>query len=212
MTTPPKPVAASPTRSRGLRADAQHNHHEIRAAALALFRSNGLSTPLEEIARLAGVSKGTIYHRFGSRQGLIDDIVEDLVGERMRNVCTAVDALSDPRERFVEFLRQLWMIQYDEPAANDVLVKLLPESRQLVMMCDLTNKFGHQLLCDAQAAGVVRTDITTEDLDQLIWERGIVLRAGPRPTRKDYERRNDYLLHGLLRDASQHDREEGYCD
>ncbi|MGV2984243.1 helix-turn-helix domain-containing protein [Microbacterium sp. AGC85] len=50
----------------------------MRAAAMELFRANGLETPLERIAERAGVTKGTIYHRFGSRQGLIDDVIDQL--------------------------------------------------------------------------------------------------------------------------------------
>ena len=75
-----------------LRADAQRNVEGIRLAALDVFRVHGLNSPLDEVARAAGVSKGTIYHRFGGRQGLIDAVVEDLVAERIRGIITAVSA------------------------------------------------------------------------------------------------------------------------
>ncbi|WP_332879900.1 helix-turn-helix domain-containing protein, partial [Kineosporia rhizophila] len=54
--------------ARKQRADARRNVEGIRRAALDVFRSGGLTIPLEEVAKAAGVSKGTIYHRFGSRR------------------------------------------------------------------------------------------------------------------------------------------------
>ncbi|NKF33457.1 TetR family transcriptional regulator, partial [Pseudomonas sp. BGM005] len=40
-----------------LRADARRNIQGIRSAAIDLFRRHGLSAPLEDVARAAGVSK-----------------------------------------------------------------------------------------------------------------------------------------------------------
>lgn len=190
-------VVATPRRRR-VRADAARNHEGIRAAAIKLFRENGLDTSMEDIARAAGVSKGTIYHRFGSRQALIDDVVDDLIGEHLQQMHVVIAAIDDPGARFREFLRQVWWIQYEHPAANDVLVRLLPGSQQLAMACERTSALGHDLLAAAQAAGAVRPDVTPADLDYLIWERGVVLRAGPRPDRLDYERRIELRLNGLL--------------
>src|SRR3954447_13315119 len=105
-----------------LRADARRNVERIRRAALDVFRTGGLTTPLDEVARAAGVSKGTIYHRFGSRRGLIDAIVDDLVAERITEIVEAVEALDGPLVRFEQYLLRTWLLQFDEPAANDVLM------------------------------------------------------------------------------------------
>jgi AcrR family transcriptional regulator len=187
-------TAGEPT----LRADARRNREGIRRAALDVFRAGGLTTPLEEVARAAGVSKGTIYHRFGSRRGLIDAVVDELVAERIQGIVEAVEALDDPLARFEQYLRRMWLLQYDEPAANDVLIRALPESGQLCTLCDRASKFGRQLLRDAQTAGVVRADLTPEDLDYLILERGLIVSGCGNQARADYERRLDFLLRGLL--------------
>lgn len=55
-------------------------------AAKAKVKARPATIPLEEVAKAAGVSKGTIYHRFGSRRGLIDAVVDELVAERMQAI------------------------------------------------------------------------------------------------------------------------------
>ncbi|MBM2619811.1 helix-turn-helix transcriptional regulator [Actinoplanes sp. LDG1-06] len=180
-----------------MRADARRNVEGIRRAALDVFRTGGLTTPLDEVARAAGVSKGTIYHRFGSRRGLIDAVVNDLVAARINAIIDEVDALEGPLLRFEQYLLRTWLLQYDEPAANDVLMRTLPDSEPLTTLFERSCHFGAQLLHDAQAAGVVRADITPEDLKYLILERGVIARACDQQTRDDYHRRLDFVLRGL---------------
>lgn len=180
-----------------LRADARRNVEGIRQAALEVFRRGGLNSPLEEVARAAGVSKGTIYHRFGGRQGLIDAVVEDLVAERIIGIISAVEAIADPAERFEEYLRQIWLLQYDEPAVNDVLLRLLPGSEPATTLCQHASEVATRLLVDAQSTGHIRRDLTPEDLYLLIWERGIIARACDQQPRDGYSRRFEYTLTGL---------------
>ncbi|WP_250008067.1 TetR/AcrR family transcriptional regulator [Actinoplanes sp. M2I2] len=180
-----------------MRADARRNVEGIRQAALDVFRTGGLTTPLDEVARAAGVSKGTIYHRFGSRTGLIDAVVEDLVAARIDTIIETVDALDGPLPRFEEYLRRTWLLQFDEPAANDVLMRVLPDSEPLTTLFERACHFGRRLLHEAQSAGVVRDDITPDDLVTLILERGVIVRACDQQTRDDYRRRLDFILRGL---------------
>ncbi|WP_245979832.1 TetR/AcrR family transcriptional regulator [Streptomyces diacarni] len=65
-----------------MRADAQRNAEKLRAAAAELFQERGLQVPLEEIARRAGVSHGTLYNLFGTREALIDEVVTDRAARR----------------------------------------------------------------------------------------------------------------------------------
>ena len=55
---------------RHLRADARRNMEKVVEAAAEVFARDGLDVPLEDIARRAGVRAGTIYNRFGGREGL----------------------------------------------------------------------------------------------------------------------------------------------
>jgi AcrR family transcriptional regulator len=180
-----------------LRADARRNVEGIRTAALDVFRAHGLNSPLDEVARAAGVSKGTIYHRFGGRQGLIDSVVEELVAERIRGIIIAVSAIEDPVERFESYLRQIWLLQYDEPAANDVLLRALPGSAPIAALCEHASKVAGGFLDAAQATGTIRDDLTPEDVDLLIWERGIIARACDQQHRDGFIRSFEHTLRGL---------------
>ncbi|WP_369369799.1 TetR/AcrR family transcriptional regulator [Promicromonospora sp. Populi] len=180
-----------------LRADAQRNVEGIRLAALDVFRAHGLNSPLDEVARAAGVSKGTIYHRFGGRQGLIDAVVEELVAERISGIISSVSAIDDPVERFEGYLRGLWLLQYDEPAANDVLLRALPGSAPLAAMCEHAAEVAARFLADARATGTIRDDLTPEDVGILIWERGIIARACDQQHRDGYIRSFEHTLRGL---------------
>jgi AcrR family transcriptional regulator len=62
------PSAAEPRRER---ADAARNRERVLAAARRLFAQRGVrGVSMSDVAREAGVAKGTVFHRFGDRAGL----------------------------------------------------------------------------------------------------------------------------------------------
>jgi AcrR family transcriptional regulator len=65
------------TPARPLRRDAQRNHTLLIQAARDVFAVKGLDAPLDEIARRAGVSPGTLYHRFSTREALIEAAMQE---------------------------------------------------------------------------------------------------------------------------------------
>jgi AcrR family transcriptional regulator len=53
------------------RADAARNRERVLVAARRLFAERGLwNVSMSDVARAAGVAKGTVFHRFGDRSGL----------------------------------------------------------------------------------------------------------------------------------------------
>jgi AcrR family transcriptional regulator len=69
------PVLGVPRRER---ADAARNREKVLAAARRLFAERGVAgVTMEEIARAAGVGKGTVFHRFGDRAGLALALLDD---------------------------------------------------------------------------------------------------------------------------------------
>src|ERR1700733_8327932 len=103
-TSPPGDRETARTPGAPLRADAARNVAQIRAAAIAAFRGRGLDTPLEEIAAVAGVSKATIYNRFGGRAGLIDAVIGKLVATEMYAIMDKALDVSDPWQAIASYL------------------------------------------------------------------------------------------------------------
>lgn len=105
------------------RADAARNREKVLAAARRLFDERGVANvTIDEIARSAGVGKGTVFHRFGDRAGLVMALVDDeerALQERIlrgapplgpgappaNRMVALVDALVDLLERYGDLLR-----------------------------------------------------------------------------------------------------------
>ena len=114
------PVVGAPPPGR---ADAARNREKVLAAARGLFDERGVeNVTIDEIARAAGVAKGTVFHRFGDRAGLVMALVDDeerALQERILRgdpplgpgappadrMVALVEALVDLLERYGDLLR-----------------------------------------------------------------------------------------------------------
>jgi AcrR family transcriptional regulator len=56
----------------GLRADARRNRARVLEAAAQVFAAEGLSVPVHEIARRAGVGTGTVSRHFPAKEDLYE--------------------------------------------------------------------------------------------------------------------------------------------
>jgi AcrR family transcriptional regulator len=90
---------------RPLRSDAERNRQRVLAAAAELFATEGVEASLEEVAARAGVGVGTVYRRFGDREGLIDALFEDQIDEVAALAERALE-LDDPWAGLELFLRE----------------------------------------------------------------------------------------------------------
>jgi AcrR family transcriptional regulator len=180
-----------------LRADAARNVAQIRSAAIAAFHGRGLSTPLEEIAAAAGVSKATIYNRFGGRKGLIDAVIGELVATEMHAIMEKARREEDPWDSIASYVTDRRDLQFREPAFTDALLMSYPESRQLVALAEAAIAVTAELVRRGHDAGVLRRDFTVGDLFYADVANGLALRALPKPTRADYDRRTRFFLDSL---------------
>lgn len=181
-----------------LRADAARNAAQIRGAALAAFRGRGLDTPLEEIAAAAGVSKATVYNRFGGRAGLVDAVIGELVAAELYAIMDRAQRIEDPWAALATYVTDRRDLQYREPAFTDALRMIYSESPQLVAVAEAAQRTTEELLARARRAGVVREDFTVLDLYHADLGTGLALRALPvMPPREDHDRRTRFLLDAM---------------
>ena len=80
-------------------------------AARRLFAERGVqAVTMSDVAREAGVAKGTIFHRFGDRPGLAQALVDEAERELQERVLRGPPPLgpgAPPRERLIAFLDAL---------------------------------------------------------------------------------------------------------
>lgn len=180
-----------------LRADAARNVAQIRAAAIDAFRGRGLDTPLEEIAAAAGVSKATIYNRFGGRDGLIDAVIGDLVATELYAIMEWALGIEDPWKSIRRCIYSRRDLQYREPAFTDALLMAYPNSPQLVALGNAATEATEKLFLRGHDAGVLRADVTVGDLYYADIANGLALRQLGKPDRADYDRRTAQFTDGL---------------
>jgi AcrR family transcriptional regulator len=94
-------------RARSERADAARNRQRVLRAAEALFALHGAANvSMEDVARAAGVGKGTLYRRYSDRAALavalLDDHERDLQ-ERMLRGEPPLGPGAEPSERLAAF-------------------------------------------------------------------------------------------------------------
>ncbi|ASO17809.1 AcrR family transcriptional regulator [Actinoalloteichus hoggarensis] len=187
---------AVPAKAR-LRADARRNSEQIRSAAIGAFQGRGLTVPLEEVAKAAGVSKATVFNRFGGRIGLIEAVIEEVVATELFAVIDHTRSVDDVDERIAYYLTAIRDLQYRQPAVNDVLLQTYPHSRQLMEICRAGTEINDELVAAARTTGALRPEFTAGDLHALVVDNALALKHGELPPRGDYDRRTAYLLDGI---------------
>ncbi len=91
--------------------------HQILEAALEIFGEHGLvGARLEDIARRAGIAKGTIYLYFPNKEALFRDVVRQTIIDRLDEQALAIGA--DPEasatRQLEDCMAQWWTVLRDE--------------------------------------------------------------------------------------------------
>jgi AcrR family transcriptional regulator len=164
---------------RPLRADARRNMEKVVEAAAEAFAADGLDVPLENIARRAGVRAGTIYNRFGGREGLIDAVVADVMASRLRALIDRAAGQGTAWDRFAAFVEGMCEDQAADPVFNDVFSRRYPDAPGLRAVCDKSLAFGAGLIRDAQSCGALRPGFSASDLARIFAVNAYLVRDRP---------------------------------
>jgi AcrR family transcriptional regulator len=150
-----------------LRADAERNRQRLIESATSIFCSRGLECGVGEIAKQAGVGRGTLFRNFPSKEHLIAAVVV----ERMRDSTARGRALleaEDPGEALWELI--------DQAAGRSQTDRALFEALDDTWLANEEISAAHAELLDvldrlmqrAQNAGVVRPDVSAVDLMMMV--------------------------------------------
>lgn len=158
-----------------MRADSRRNYSRLLAAADKAFTEHGTSASLEAIARVAGVASGTLYSHFPNRTALIAALLRerhDALFARGEQMLT-----EPPAEALTAWIHAV----VDHAATYQGLAGVLVASRDdgaslLHDDCQRMTSLGERLTSRAATAGVLREDVTADDVFALInsaaWVRG----------------------------------------
>lgn len=149
------------------RADARPT--ELVEAALELFVARGYSaTRLEDVAQRAGVSKGTIYLYFGSKEELMRAAIRQNIQPRLQLAEGLLDTTATTRE----LLRRLvagWWNDGGSGFGNGILKLLVAECRQFPELgqfyADEVMQRGRAFWKHLLERGIARGEVRPMDID-----------------------------------------------
>jgi AcrR family transcriptional regulator len=182
--------------ARPLRADAERNRRRILEAAVEVIGRRGLDAPVEEIARVAGVGRGTLYRRFPTKDELVRSIILDRT-ERAIAAMKAAAATPDPWDALAGVVRALGGHLAADRGLFDTITRGGRPNHVVPQRPEWFQAIVEPVVCRAREAGAVRDDVAATDLIALaaaisrvhperanepLWERYLELvLAGTRP-------------------------------
>jgi AcrR family transcriptional regulator len=183
-----------------LRKDAQRNRERLVEAARTVFAERGLDVALDEVARRAGVSIGTLYNRFPTRADLVAAVFAD---RRETLIETAEHALAmdDPWAGFTHFVEQVCRMQAADRGYNDLSARSIPQAAPTP-----DHVRGRELMVEvierAKRSGTLRPDFVLADMAFVTWAITRTIEATADVDPDAWRRHLGFVLDGLRAEAA----------
>ncbi|HUX69701.1 MAG TPA: TetR/AcrR family transcriptional regulator [Cellulomonadaceae bacterium] len=142
------------------RSDARRNRARILAAAEEIFAAESVTVPLQHVAEKAQVGRGTLYRHFPDRHSLVAAVFEERLAVLEKLVA---DRRDDP-DMLVVLLREITAEQARTPGLFRLVFSEGPGHAQLEPLWRRSVDLLAGPLEWSRAAGVVRADLTMDDL------------------------------------------------
>jgi AcrR family transcriptional regulator len=154
---------------RPLRADAARNRARVLEVAYDTFAAEGLSVPIDEIARRAGVGAGTVYRHFPTKEALFAAVIENRM-QHLVDVGRALLESEGPGDALFDFLRSM-VLQWgatdrglaDALAGLGIDIATVAPDAEDAFLAVLD-----ELLRAAQDAGTARKDIGVREVKSIL--------------------------------------------
>jgi AcrR family transcriptional regulator len=150
-----------------MRADALRNREQLIATAADLFAKRGVDVPLEEIARQAGVSIGTLYNHFPNRGALLDTVLPERLAALDRLAEAAV-ADPDAWHGFAAFMDGLCTLLMHDRSMAAALARNTAQSTNTATECGRGAEVLESVVMHAKRTGALRADFSLDDLLTLV--------------------------------------------
>jgi AcrR family transcriptional regulator len=163
----PDPHVPEPKRRRALRADARRNRQRVIETAFEVFATEGLSTPVHEIARRAGVGTGTVSRHFPTKEALFEAVFRSRV-ERIVALAEKLAAEADRGKAFFSFFAELAAEGNANLGLSQALAGAGFDLSAIVSGDNDVTGLMSGFLRAAQQHGAIRGDVTVADVKALL--------------------------------------------
>ena len=163
---------SSPTGKRERRKEARPG--ELLDAALALFVENGFAdTRVEEVAARAGVSKGTLFLYFPSKEELFKAVVRESIAGRFSEWNQELDQFQGDSAELLRYTMQAWWERIGMTTASGITKLVMSESGTFPEIAAFYQQEvigpGHDLLKRVLQRGMDRGEFRTMELEYAIY-------------------------------------------
>lgn len=147
--------------------------HELLEAALTLFVEKGLAaTRAEEVAKLAGVSKGTLYLYYPSKDELFKAVVRAYLTQVIVEGEEIVDQFAGSASDLLYLLAHTWWSRVGSSKAAGLLVLIMAESHKFPELAqfyvDEVVAPSHALLARTVQRGIDRNEFRAMDVTSVV--------------------------------------------
>ncbi len=147
--------------------------HELLEAALALFVEKGFAaTRTEEVARRAGVSKGTLYLYYPSKEELLKAVIAHYLSARIAETAEEVRRIDGPMAPVLrEMLVAWWQQIYASPASGTFKliiseVRIFPEIAEFYVREVIEP--GHELVGTVLRRGIASGEFRAVNIESTV--------------------------------------------
>jgi len=181
--------------ARPLRRDAQRNHDLLVQAARDVFAVKGLDAPLDEIVRRAGVSPGTLYNHFSTREGLIEAAMQEHMEQAIAIAQQAHDT-EDPWQGLDFLMTRLIAFQAaDRGFCEAIGERWFASGSPIGQLREQYDHLAGLVIGRAKDARLLRADFGVDDLAGLVTGAAHAIRTSC--ARTTLHRQLDLLQNGI---------------
>ncbi|MFG1412587.1 TetR/AcrR family transcriptional regulator [Xanthobacter sp. VTT E-85241] len=185
----------------------------ILAAALATFTAHGYAaTRLEDVARAAGVAKGTLYLYFPDKQALFEAVVKDTVAPALSDAAALLPAYQGTTRELLHAMSEILISRIVEGPARGILLLMIAEGPRFPELAAFHHREvvarGMALIRAIAERGLARGEITSDAavrfpqiviapaMTSLVWN-SLFAHIAPLDVRAFIQTYRDVLLRGL---------------
>lgn len=147
---------------------------ELLAAALDLFVEKGFAaTKAEEVAQRAGVSKGTLFLYFPSKEDLFKAVVRQNMGQTISEGIAALEGFNGTTAELIPYMMHMWWDRFGSTKASGLTKLMMSEATNFP---DLAAFYyteviepNHRLVRNIIQRGIDRGEFRAVDMDYAIF-------------------------------------------